>query len=474
MPVKLREDHFQIISIFLLTLLILPFFILCFFNHPCPEDMSWTENAHRNGFFRSQITLLSNEGSRYLTYALLSLNPLILHSITGYKLLIFFSLIIFLVSIYFFSGEFFNWMLTGTECFLISSSILFAFFFGMPSLAEGFYYLTGSALYNLSLVLLMFFLIGYKKYNESDTSSGKRYFGIISIVLFIAVAGTSELAIALMFAAIIIDSSVNLISGKKLSKLQIFLLVLIVLAVIFLVMSPGNLHRSEKYNLKHDFSGSIYNSLSFTLSEIYYRLFKTPVAGISVLLLPLFFSFADKIKSNENKFNFLYRVNPFTAVIFSFIILFSLNFLIYYSINIIPYLRIQNFVYFVFVILCLYNVMLFCIYLTRKFKINFKPYEKYSYFAGIVIISLFLLQKNNNVRIAYSELIRGTAAEYDGRMYERYEAIEECNKDSCEVDSIKVSTKSLSIVQLTGDPMNNFNRWYSRYFHKKYIYLKKE
>lgn len=54
---KLREEHCQIILTISLFLMVLPFFVFCFFNHPCPEDMSWTENTHRGGFIKSQISL---------------------------------------------------------------------------------------------------------------------------------------------------------------------------------------------------------------------------------------------------------------------------------------------------------------------------------------------------------------------------------------------------------------------------------
>ena len=93
--------------------------------------------------------------------------------------------------------------------------------------------------------------------------------------------------------------------------------------------------------------------------------------------------------------------------------------------------------------------------------------------AVTAIVALFLYGKSNSIRTAYSELIRGTASEYDSRMNERYKTIYECSSDSCQVDSIKNVPKTLSEVQLTGDPMSNFNRWYSRYFHKKYVYLRK-
>lgn len=472
MSFKLRDDHIQILIIILLILLILPFFILCFFNHPCPEDMSWTENTHRNGFIRSQISALSTEGGRYFTYALLSLNPLILHSITGYKILIFLMMAALLIVLYFFVKQIFGNVLSKPEKFLISLSLIFLYFYGMPSVSEGFYYLTGVALYNLSLILLMLFCVYVIKIKD-DGSGRNNFKSIVACTfLFLTVLGSCELAIVLMTYLIIILFLNDLINNKKVNKLWAFFILLILISGLILYFSPGNVHRSDKYSLRHEFINSAYNSFAFTMSSIYYWIFKTPLSGISVLLLPVFISFYKRSAGKEILQSSVFKTKLYITLPCSVLILTSLNFIIFFTINIIPYYRIQNFIYFIFLLLWFYNLLVLSFYLSEKFKFSISDYSKYIYLTGSVVLVLFLFRKNNNIRTAYSELIRGTASEYDSRMNERYNIIYNCTSDSCLVDSIKNVPKTLGEVQLTSDPMSNFNRWYSRYFHKKYIYLK--
>ena len=468
-----REEHYRIFIIIFLILMILPFFVLCFFNHPCPEDMSWTENAHRNGFIKSQSMVLNTEGGRYFTYAFLSLNPLIFHSITGYKILVFFLMAFFPYSMYLFIKEIFQDTASFSENILISVSVFFLYLYGMPAVGEGFYYLTGVALYNLSLILLMLFAVCLARFDKSEISKQKIIYGSLSIILFLMIMGTCELAIALMSFLILLVISLQKLSGNKINKLLALFILLIAVAGIILYFSPGNQHRSDKYSLKHEFIISAYNSFTFTVSSIYYWMFKTPLSGITVLLTPVFFFYFKGLREKSKKVSPVLNINPVILLPVSLLILTFLNFIIFYSINIIPYYRIQNFIYFVFLILWFYNSAALCSYLSGKININAVGNSKYFYAAGIIIVALFLYGKSNSIRTAYSELIRGTASEYDSRMNERYRTIYECSTDSCQVDSIKNVPKTLNEVQLTGDPMSNFNRWYSRYFHKKYVYLRK-
>ena len=471
-----REEHYRIFIIIFLILTILPFFVLCFFNHPCPEDMSWTENAHRNGFIKSQLSVLNTEGGRYFTYAFLSLNPLIFHSITGYKILVFLLMAVFLYSMYLFIKEIFQDTVSLSENILISVSVFFLYLYGMPAVGEGFYYLTGVALYNLSLILLMLFSVCLIRFDRSEIRKQKIIYGSLSIILFLMIMGTCELAIALLsflILLVIVLQKLSGNSGNKINKLLPAFLLLIAVAGFILYFSPGNQHRSDKYSLKHEFIVSAYNSFTFTVSSIYYWLFKTPLSGITILLIPVFFLYFKRLREKDKKVFPVLNINPVILLPVSLFILTSLNFIIFYSINIIPYYRIQNFIYFVFLILWFYNSAALCSYLPGKIKINAEGYSKYFYAAGIIIVALFLYGKSNSIRTAYSELIRGTASEYDSRMNERYKTIYECGTDSCQVDSIKNVPKTLSEVQLTSDPMSNFNRWYSRYFHKKYVYLRK-
>ena len=89
-----------------------------------------------------------------------------------------------------------------------------------------------------------------------------------------------------------------------------------------------------------------------------------------------------------------------------------------------------------------------------------------------LFISVFLIKKNN-IRNAFAESLRGSAYNYNQKLNERYKTILENNSGICKVDTIKNVPKSFFLYDITTDSAHLYNQWYSQYFDKKTIILKK-
>lgn len=84
----------------LLTALISPFIINCFFAYPQTDDFMYSHIARDMGFLKSQYHWYTTWTGRFMSTALLSVNPLVYNSLVGYKLAIALLIIAQLVSIY--------------------------------------------------------------------------------------------------------------------------------------------------------------------------------------------------------------------------------------------------------------------------------------------------------------------------------------------------------------------------------------
>lgn len=147
--------------------------------------------------------------------------------------------------------------------------------------------------------------------------------------------------------------------------------------------------------------------------------------------------------------------------------------LTYWSTSNSPYDRITNFIYFLFLIIWFFNLIVVIFYLREKIKINFTNYVKYFYITGFIVVVLFLFRENNNILVAHTELIDGTAIEYDSNMNDMYRHIYESKSDTCVLDGIEKIPRTFIEVQFASDPLEIYNYWYARYFHKKCIYFQK-
>src|ERR1700733_11422501 len=98
----------------LLILILLPFIILSFYNHPCMDDFVVAKMIQEKGFFETQKLMYNHWGGRYFSDILRSFNPFASVGYRVYKLNAIVFLLLLLITTYWLTGKLFkNISITG-------------------------------------------------------------------------------------------------------------------------------------------------------------------------------------------------------------------------------------------------------------------------------------------------------------------------------------------------------------------------
>ncbi|MDQ3019691.1 MAG: DUF6056 family protein [Bacteroidota bacterium] len=465
----LSETKIESLLIGFLILMIVPFIFLFYFNHPSGDDFGFPDNTKIFGFRAAQEITYNNWTGKFFSNAILSYNPLYFKSITGYKILTLILMIAFFYVIFLFISEIISGNLKWKQRFLFSLTIFFLYLYGMPSVSQGFYWITGSIVYQFGLILIMVFLILYIRLSKTNKTSERIFYTSASALLLIAIAGCSEMSMGLIVLIIAILILTNIFTERKLHWRLIIFAALVGAASYVIISAPGNQLRAEFFPERHQLFNSIYLSFTFLIQNFFSWIFLTPLLPLTLLLVPVF---GKLYKGDERKLA-IFSVNPFYSYSAFIIILLILIFLPVWSMGKEPVRRTFNFIYFVFLIGWFYNAIVLFYFINKKSKTSIKKIPQYIYILFTLILLSYLL-KQNNVRTAYADLLRGTAYKYNNELNKRYEFISQSSSDSCEVLEIKNIPRTIFVFEITGDSKNIYNEVYAHYFNKKSIVLKKE
>lgn len=457
----------ETLFIIFLSLLIFPFCVLSFYNHPSAEDFFFWTRVEKVGFINALTNLYKNWSGRFFTHAELLLNPLLFRTFEGYKVFTLVMMLIFLFVVILFVSELTGKSSSIREKLLISLSIFFLYLYGMPAVSEGLYWLIGVPVYHNTLILVMLFIICFLRLKKSVKQFHKIFYLVSSCLLVIAIGGSNEIAMSSTLLLLLILFFKEIYKQRKIPwNLSVIIISLLIAAAID-IFAPGTGAREGNFLGKHKFIYSIILSFSILYKNLFAWIFGTPVLPVTILLIP---AFANFIKNGENRN--LFPVNPLYGILFCIAVLYMNIFLSVWSTGNNLYKRTLNVLYFEFLLIWFFTAISSLNYFNLKRKINFEGLPKFVYAIAVAALLAYLF-KPNNVRTAYSDLIRGTAAAYDNEQTSRYEFIQSSNSDTVVVDSLKHYPKTIFAHEITTDPNSPYNSWYARFFNKKIIVLKK-
>ena len=465
---KLKTSVSENLLIIFLCAMILPFLILFFFNHPSADDWGLAENTKMRGFLEIQEHYYKNWTGKFFSNAVLSYNPLYFNSLTGYKMLTLFLLILFIYILYALIKQLTKNAISFKERLLITLSIIFLYLYKMPSLSQSFYWLTASVVYQLGLMMIMVFLLLYSKITDPQDTSSEKLLTFLSVLLLIAVAGCSEMSMVtgvLMISLLVLS---KIITEKKINSRLILYSFTTALSSYVLLSAPGNNVRGSQYPDSHKLLPSVITTLSTMADYFISWILMSPLLFITLLIIPILYKL---IKNSEKKPVSIF-VNPvYTAGVFIGV-MFVLFFTPVWSLGRSPFNRTVNIIYFVFLIGWFYNIIIIIYQITTKYDFNISRIPKYVYAIALIIVILFLFNKNN-VKNAYADLLRGGAVKYNNELYQRYELIEKSASDSLTVKPLENTPRTIFFTDITADPELEFNRLYAHYFKKRYISVMK-
>lgn len=420
----------------------------------------------RIGFLKASDSLYQVWSGRFFSHTISLLIYFFAENDIYYKIFTFFFMIAFIVSVFFFVKVLGKDSISLREKILITVSIFFLYLYSLPAVSQGFYWLISVPVYNNSLILVMLFVIFYIGLYRSESMVARVVYMLLCCFTGFCIGGSNE--IAMIFSMMLLGILI-LFNFKKLNWYLIFITMFLALGSYIDIRSPGTKLRHLKFPGNHNLPYSIFHSFTNVIENVFLWIFTSPLIPVTILLIPVLYKLI--IKSDRKPYIFILK--PIYSIIISFIFLYAGTFVFYLSIGHEPFPRSLNVIYFIFLFLWFYNVITIMNYLSNTFKFNFERIPKFLYAVSFVLIVFFLFL-GNNVKTAYTDLFSGTAARYDKELNDRYEFINNNKSDTVFVEKLKNNPFTIKSFELTPDPNEIYNQWYSSHFKKKSIILKKE
>ena len=435
----------QNILLFLSICLFFGLVYISFFNVYQTDDFIFSYSTQKLGLFNNIFEFYSEWGGRYFGYSINMFNPVaydernILPKIYPVFLLISFIGVLALNFTHFFKYDF----LKG-----IKKSFIFFFIYTvlLVSLPEHYFWITGSNIYFLTVILsaLLFYLISRLRDSQSVI-----YF-FLCIFLVVLLMGSNEILALLLLGSLIVFFT------KYRSKKNFLLLVIGIVFLSISFLSPGNFTRLGTSD--QPFVLLWVKRIAIMAANSVYIILKT------MLIIPLF------IKVFEEELNSIYKSTDFKTTtkiwLISFLPLVFLSFIL----NTIGR-QFENLVIFYFL-----TSTLFCMSFYKKV-------EKFWWVSAIVIFlpaTTFFPVKFTNFNIDYNltnigkELFQTDLNAYNDEVIKRIKTIDQSSKDSLIIDKINNVPKILYFQELpsTEDESNYINNQLEKYYNKKYIRIK--
>jgi hypothetical protein len=446
----------------LLFVTILPFLILSFYNHPSLDDYAFTGVELQKGFFGAQKYWYFTWTGRYFSTVLLSLNPLVFNMYWGYKFNTAIQLLLLIFATYWLCGKVFkNLDKSGkTE---ITALFIFSYLILLPKVSPGLYWQTTSYQY-LTTGILTFCLLGCLiSYYSSEV---KKWYFILSCLLVIAIIGCHEISMVFIDLLVFVIT-ISGILKKRTLIFPITLLILCILFSFFEIIAPGNTKRGLlMYHDSHILKYSIRQSVLFGKDLIIHWL---PLMIFTGFLLFDILSKRVNWKGTTEAFLLIPLWLSFGASISIPIIGL---FIVYWSMGWIP-TRILDIIYFYFITGMIYFSFCTVVQLKKRYP-DFIP-RVYLKLPLYLVLAYILVFTNNNIVVAYNDIISGTASVYNNERTEQNDFLKTFKGDTCYIDSIKQVPKSLLFAELPqpADPTDSLgkliNYSFYQYYHKKYI-----
>ena len=455
----LKKSSVLNLKVIFLFLCIIPFFVLAFFARPVDDEYPFFTNLSSMSSWEFVYSMYTGWSGRYFSTFLASIFlKFIIYWKGFYPIFIFLILVISFLSYYWIIN---NLSFTNSvkEKLLLTNSLFLVYIYGMPSLAEGFYWFICALGYMLTNCFLIFW-IGFlcqREYNKNNQKSMYKENLVIFFFTF-ALCGCIEIMSSLVVGLIAIIWITKFINTKKIDTFYSLLFVFALVCFCFSIFAEGNSVRASNFSGLSNPLLILRKLIPNSLNYIFYWFFETPILVFTLFYLP----FAQKIITKTD-FDFIFKVNPFWALVVWIGVVFGSFSIGYISIGGDLPMRINNIVYFLFLIGWFYVVSVFVCFYSNKDSItnlDFSIFSKPSVFTKLIaplVIFLFLYKENNPIRAAYSDILKGRAYNYAMQLEERQEILNNCKSDMCIVP--KITTPPHIIYEPSLDLTTNPEDW---------------
>ncbi|MCB9360388.1 MAG: hypothetical protein H6587_07385 [Flavobacteriales bacterium] len=421
-----------------LILLLIPFIYLLIFTHPIADDLAFGHQAKTTNLLSQLQTTYLNWNGRYSGNFFIQLFPISIDNLLFYRLLLFVSFGLFVVSFYMFIKSIFS-KTTLVTLWSITLLGVLAYLSILPTLAEGFYWYTSVIYYQLSLVFFLFFSAFAINFVRQQFLIHKVFhLGLTIFLLIIAIGMNESVALIIPFVCTSFFVGSLIIKSKNSTFLAVLTIVAIGCAAV-VVFSPGNEIRMATYANNKDLVTSLFMSFLqmgrflagfiFSFSGLFYFLFVACFFPLSTTILK--------------------QLKPHYLFIGFVAILFLSVFPAYYATGILGQHRTLNIAALFYILF----ITLFALKIGNKLKERLprKPQKMIVYFTLFFFIF-------GNGRTVVLGLISGKIQEYDKQLQQRYIALKE--NRSGKINQLTVHPKSIYVIDVETDSTHWVNQAY--------------
>jgi hypothetical protein len=456
------------INIGLLMTVLFPLMALCYFNHPSPaDDYCYIDTVFKFGWLEAMNYYYSGWTGRYFGIFLNHSNPLLFHSVTGFKVLP----AILLLGVVFALYSLFRHLtptLSRMAHFGFAGVVFFLYVLKMASMSEAFYWMASFVTFTIPSVLTLFWIVLVLRWYRQDTQPAKILVGSLSGFLIFAVIGSGEATLLTIMLLIGAWWVYRLIYYRKVDAFMVAMLLVSLASCYFYFTAPGNSARIGTNPLGGNIPFSVISSFKKLAQLSYEWIFTTPLMFFSVAWLVVL------SRLSEGARNY-FSIPVWYALLLFVGILAAQLFPNYYGVGIEPSPRIVNCVYFFFLIGWFYVIGVVFHYFKQR-NIDYFHFTMVRYGALYVILVMSIALsffKSSNVRLLYTDLLKGKAAAFDKEMFARYAMLRNSKEDVVYLPPIH--SKPLSIFyddDIKTNPDHWWNKCLAGYYGKKAVFMK--
>ncbi|WP_299822945.1 DUF6056 family protein [uncultured Pontibacter sp.] len=418
---------------------VLPFFLLAFYNHPSFDDYQFALRDLKYSFWETQVAVYNNWSGRFFATAVSRINPLIYHSLAAYKALSAALLAIMLATLFFTVKTVYKDYCSKSELGAMCLLFISMYLVQMPDIAQGLYWFSSYAAYQFANILTLLLCICLYYLLHDNRKQLKLIYGALAAILGVAVIGLNEMS---MVGTVMLLAFILYTTWRKGSPTRFYLLILLLIYVVAgltVALAPGNYARMHTQANPSNLVISLAGALGFTLMAFYKWGSILAVASIVYTLMwgiPI-----AKDKGKNGVFDADYRA----ALCCYIVSVAGMYFVFSWATGARAGTRVENVIYFYFILGWFYVLQLILNKYFSDKSVKIDALGQFIMIPSVFALVLSVIHINSNVTTAYLDLIAGNARTFDEELTKRYSYISGSSSDTCVVPALTVLPKSLYI-----------------------------
>jgi hypothetical protein len=453
------------INIALLASVLVPLVALSFYNHPsAADDYGYIDTVFKFGWREAMHYYYTGWTGRYFGILLNHSNPLLFHSIAGFKVLPILLLLGLVGSLYLLVRQL-TPTLSARAHLGFAGVLFFLYILRLASIAEAFYWMASFVTYTLPSTLTFGWVVVVLRWYRLETPRMRLLTGIFAGFLIFAVIGSSETNLLTILLLLAGYWGYRLLFHRQVDGLMLGLLVAAGIGSFLYFSAPGLSVRLGGNPLGGNIPLSILNAFRKLAQLSLGWLSSTPL----LLFTAVWFIVLSRITPQARR----YFAVPLWYVAILYIGVVSAQlFTSYYGIGIDPTAREINCVYLFFLVGWFYTTGVFFETLSQRFALPAPSRPVLLVIAASLgIWTAVAFYRNSNVRMIYTDWLGGKAAAYNAELYQRYALIENSTGPVVYLPAIQSRPQSLFVDDIKDNKDHWWNKLMAGYYGKEAIYL---